>query len=56
MTGVMQGHFDTVLWVYGLTTAGLLGYFATLLLRLRASKAPTSGQTRVSAQNPEKTS
>jgi hypothetical protein len=40
MTGVMQGHFDTVLWVYGLTTAGLLGYFATILLRLKASKAP----------------
>ena len=56
MSGVMQGHFDTVLWVYGLTTAGLLGYFATILVRLRASKAPTSGQTGATAPNPERTS
>jgi hypothetical protein len=54
MTGVMQGHFDTVLWVYGLTTAGLLGYFVTLLLRLKASKEPTPGQPGATAPRSEK--
>lgn len=39
MTGVMQGHFDTVLLVYGITGGTLLVYLGVLLARLRGAPA-----------------
>ena len=35
MTGVMQGHFDTVLLAYGLTTGVLIVYLAVVIHRIR---------------------
>lgn len=37
MTGVMQGNWDAVVLAYGLTTAMLCVYLASLLYRIRAA-------------------
>lgn len=38
MTGVMQGHFDSVVLAYGLTSGALILYLAVVILRIRTER------------------